>query len=122
MLVACEKIFKFFKDYDHDSGSKRIKKIGNHSIEFVKLNDDYTVARFKYFGNTILSIALLDHHMIVDNDDYTYISDCGWNTISTKRALRSYIELISSIYSKNTFNLFSIDSPYAKRVISQLPD
>lgn len=122
MLVACEKLFKLFKDYDYDSGSKRIKKIGNHSIEFVKLNDDYTVARFKYFGHTILSIALLDHHLIVGDEDYTYISDCGWNTISTKRALRSYIELISSMYGKSTFNLFSIDSSYAKRVISQLLD
>ena len=115
MLATCNTLFKYFKD--HNSGSK---KIGNHSIELVKLNDDYTVARFKYFGNTILSIALLDGCSIVENDEYTYISDCGWDTISTKRALRSYIELICSMYSKKTLNMFAVDSEYAKRIINQL--
>ena len=70
MLHTCEKLFKYFRD--HDSGSKTI---GNHSVEFYNPNGDKIVS-FKYFGNTILSIALLDGRSIIANDS-TYLSDCG---------------------------------------------
>ena len=118
MLNTCEKLFDSVNDIY--AGHKNFKKCsGNHSIEVTELNDGI-VFRFKYHDHTIVSFKLdssVSYTKIL-KDPETCISDCGYNTISTKRAIGSYIELIHENFP-NSLQYFKVDSEYAKRKISE---
>ena len=117
MLKACEKLFDSVNDIY--AGHKNFKKCsGNHSIEVIELNDGI-VFRFKYHDHTIVSFKLDSSasYTKILKDSETFISDCGYITISTKRAIGSYIELIHESFPDSLQN-FTIDSEYAKRKIS----
>ena len=117
MLKACEKLFDSVNDIY--AGHKNFKKCsGNHSIEVIELNDGI-VFRFKYHDHTIVSLKLDSSasYTKILKDSETFISDCGYITISTKRAIGSYIELIHESFPDSLQN-FKIDSEYAKRKIS----
>lgn len=113
MLKTCKKLF----DFTNFNVSKNFNSSsGNHSLEVTKLNDG-NVFRFKYHGHTIVSIKF-DFGKTILDDLETCIPDCGYNTISTKRAIGSYIELIHQNFP-NSLQYFKVDSEYAKRKISE---
>lgn len=114
MLKTAQKLFEYVNseiqnDFKVDNG--------NHSLEVVKL-DSGNVFRFKYHGSTIVSFKLNNSKQIVKSSE-TFISDCGYDTNSTKRAIGAYIELIFRGFT-DPFKHFKVDSEYAERTIHQI--
>lgn len=116
MLKTCAKLF----DLTNHSVYENFKtSSGNHSIEVFKL-DNGPVFRFNYHNHTIVSIKFNNDKEILD-DPKTFISDCGYDTLSTKRAIGSYIELIHENFP-DSLQFFEVDSNYAKRKILEIEE
>lgn len=116
MLKTCAKLFDLtnFLVYKNIETSS-----GNHSLEVLKLEDG-PVFRFNYHNHTIVSIKFNNDKEILD-DPKTFISDCGYDTASTKRAIGAYIELIHENFP-DSLQFFEVDSEYAKRKITEFED